>query len=380
MEQKKSILNDNITRRGFLRVATAGILTLPAINTMAQPNTKLSPEKAAVVAQLKKDLKGSRLSLTGNLIGPKIADIDDIDPLLVGKHVVFAKEWMDFVGPNKPLTHQQFHMFRNKADMVFESYEDLIGKKPVHGDKIFINLREFIDQNTGLVGKLSGLASPQHNVFCINSGGPTFKRDLQAIASHGSAYYTIMHEMAHVFSSGNKWNTDYESTVNLITTYALETNREIQYGSPSERGVYLQKTVGNQQRLRNYQRTVDEFKKTGNMKAFGGTGDAYELYLLGLVDKVGWDVYKQTFRSYDDKNFVPNVYAKESRYVRARDFLDRIEHFSGKPDILRSLPDKGSLLDRHFTFEVVQQNLKPASTAQKDTDSTLGKPTIDSQP
>ena len=324
--------------------------------TQQQIDAGWTPEKVAVVEQLRKDLNNRRLTPA---IQEKVDNFYNADPILVGEHVVFSHNWIEYIGPSKQLSRQQFEVWKDKVDMLYKKYVELIGKTPVHGEKILINVRPFSNNS-----KVGGLASNSSNIFCFNSNdASSFRAELREIAIRGSTGMTIMHEMAHIFSSGNRWNVDYESTVDLIMSYAMETNPMLYYGRPPQNMSNFNKVAGNQHRHRFIQHAVDKFKNN-RINAFGGGGDAYSFYTLGLVDKIGWDTYKQVFRSYDDPGFEPNIYANELRPARARDFFDRIEHFSGKPDVLRSLPDNGALLSRHFNAYVMQRNLVPLSREQ----------------
>ena len=163
--------------------------------------------------------------------------------------------------------------------------------------------------------------------------------------------------MAHVFAAGRKWETERESIVDLLISYAMETNREIHYGDPSKTiGKYLRKTIGTQHRLRVYQNALNQQNITADT-----IKNCSDIYTLGLVEKAGgWDTYKQVFRSYSDKDFTPNTYKYEGSYYNAQtlDFLDRLEYFSGKPGLLNSLPDRGSLLNR-LNVTRVERNLHP---------------------
>jgi hypothetical protein len=127
----------------------------------------------------------------------------------------------------------------------------------------------------------------------------------------------------------------------------LETTSGAQYGTPGERGFFLQKTVGTAHRQRLYDRALEAFRNN-KIEAFGINGSSFQIYILGLVDKVGWETYQKAFRSYNDKTFTPQKFTTTGRAAQARDLFDRIEHFGGKPGVLRTLPDRGVLLDKHF--------------------------------
>jgi len=224
---------------------------------------------------------------------------------------------------------------------------ELIGRTPTYTEKVFIDIPPVYKRTT--------LAHAHSTGFCYNRNHSQLKTSLGHI-SNGSWDMVAMHELAHVFSRGPAWEIEPESIVELFTSYALENIPEARYGSTSVQ------TTGTQHRLRKYQTALNSTKTTSAAFDANSKGAAaYDVYLLGLVDAVGWDAYRKAFRSYDDKNFKPNQYSNEGKgNVRnARDLFDRIEHFSGKPGVLRTLPDRGALLDKHFNVQVIEQNLKP---------------------
>ena len=286
-------------------------------------------------------------------------DIEHIDPILVGKNIVFSDNWLRFIGDNKPLTRQQFELWRGKTDVIYDRYVDLIGTTPVGGKKVFIDARgkSYFNQHAP-----DAHAHRNNNKICFNT---EFKFGiLKEIAEQNSWSYVMMHELAHIFAFGRAWEADAENITEILVSYAMETTHGVQYGTPGKRGFHLQKTVGTGHRSRLYNHALDNLK-ANKIEAFGANGSrgtSFDIYIHGLVDKVGWDTYKQVFRSYDDKDFKPNIYrpkVSSRAVIRARDFFDRIEHFSGKPGVLRTLPDRGTLLDKHFNAQVTERNLKP---------------------
>jgi len=339
---------------------------LPTLS-QAQIDAGWTPEKMATVEQLKREIHERERRLTPEIQG-KLDNLNNVDPILVGKHVVFSHNWIEFIGPKKPLSRQQFENWRDKIDKVYESYEELIGKKPVYGEKVLVNLRPFANNS-----QTNGLASNTSNFFCINNNDASgFKTVLREVVLHDSYGRTMMHELAHIFAHGRDWEIDAESITHVLTAYAMETIPGAKYGTPGKPEA-LGKTEGIKHRSRVYNNALKKYKNN-TITASDSSGNAVELYSLGLVNKVAddnvisWDIYKQVFRSYDDEDFEPNEYMSTRRFTatKTRDLLDRIEHFSGKPKVLRTLPDNGALLDRFFNVNVVQRNLTIPSTAERN--------------
>ena len=326
-----------------------------------QPQLKpgWTPDKIATVTQFKNDLKFFRGGVPCFSKNDIINTLDNLDPMLVGKHVIYDTKWLEYIGPDKPLPQKQFEIWRDKMDMVYESYQELVGSPPPNGKVIFASVKPI---NYFRNPTVHGHADSEYNSFCINCDSTSFKETLQEIATQGSCGYTAMHEMAHIFTHGQGAKTTSESIVDVLVSYAMETNRAIQYGDPAYISGFLSKTVGNGHRLRKLQKA----QKDTNPKPSYLVDNCSTIYTLGLVDKVGWDTYKKVFRSYQDENFIPNKYTSNiGGVVKTCDFLDRLEYFSGKPGILQSLPDKGKIL-AGLNVTVTERNLFP-QTAQKPT-------------
>jgi len=292
--------------------------------------------------------------------------------MLVGKHVAFHSEWLEYIGPGKSLSKKQFEVWRDKADLTYESFEELLGARPGNrGEtKIFVQARK--TEETG------GHAHPRSGLVCLNSHAKSFESILKEIASHGSANLTLMHEVAHIFGFLKDWDIDREGITDLLIAYAMERNQEkLQYGGVFRGAdIHWRKTVGEQHRLRRVERASKKYKNNTIVpfNINGAVGSVHDLYVLGLVKEVEWDTFKQVFRSYNDKGFRPNIYESlgstkiENKPARMRDFLERIEHFSGKPGVLRSLDDNGELFDQYFNVKVVQQNLPVTPSIAKRND------------
>ena len=316
------------------------------INAEAQNSLKLSPEQVAVVERLKEDIP--RYTLHPENRPDNIENIlGNLDPILVGRNVVFAKHSLDHIGINNIFTREQFTAWREQIDRMYDSYVELTGTTPGRGKIVYVQIstatRGFAALGTFTVGVSRG-------------------------AGTGSWCSIAAHELAHVFSFHRDWNIDSESIADLFSCYVLETIPESRYGS----------TRGSQYRKNKYARLLRDFRN-GKIEPFREShvySSAFELYLNGLVDIVGWETYKKTFRSYHSgtsipvKRFVPNKgKGQTDRHAGAREFFDRLAHFHDEArasniqvlrnipavgrnltgaQALRSLSDRGVLLDRYF--------------------------------
>lgn len=323
----------------------------------------LSAGQAAVVERLRAELhvtvpraRGDGcLRLSAGEAASKVeADLSGLDSVLVGKHVVFSKKWLGYVDGGL-MTRQEFAQWRNETDRVYDCYVGLVGQKPNCGEMVFADLVPDDKKKTSYAH-----AHAVTNVICYFDN-PRVRTVLPAHLKHSGCDAAMIHEMSHVFANGMPWLAEYESLANVMMAYVLET-AGIRYGAASN------PVAGAQHRLREFAEAQEKFeeaqeKKGRNvkMRAFAyEDGTVYDYYLLGLVDKVGWGAYKKAFRSYHDGSYAPKNYGEKARTkafdykgadkkVIARDFLDRLEYFSGKSGVLKSLPDKGELLKKHFS-------------------------------
>ena len=180
----------------------------------------------------------------------------------------------------------------------------------------------------------------------------------------------MIHEMAHIFDNGKAWNAETESIAEFMVMYVFENSdawrwersraaskttyrlqRSLFAWSEYRQSVADQQSAADRQSATDIEAKKEEGKKLETFVQY--RGGAYNCYLLGLVEKVGWEPVEKAFQSYND--YPPNynhVARGEARQkMRARDFFERIAYFSGNPDVLRSLPDAGALLDEHFNAE-----------------------------
>ena len=364
-----------MTKNIYLAICCFLLLTLSGADVASQNNPKLSPQQAAVVEQLKEELGkiGRSLGKIGrsrHIDATEMRQIIDVglknlDPILVGKHVVFSKKWLDYVGTNKPLTRQQFEHWRNRIDKVYDCFADLTGQPPAGGKKIFIDIGNQNDLK--LESYKLAHAHNRVNIICFARDSKRFLPLVMHEIKTGSTSYTMIHEMAHIFADNKRWEAESESIANFLTMYALE-NAGFWYGMPSPRPPNIKVlTRGKELRTRTYKKLLESFQKN-KIKPFQSDYEydsVYDAYLMGLVEIVGWNTIKKAIRSYNDTNYVPKrKYQGDPKIVASREFFDRIEHFSGQKNVLRSGPDRGSLLDQYFPVKITPINNTPSNTYQ----------------
>ena len=319
-------------------------------NTVVVAQQRLSPQQEETVRQLKEQLirngDGVCFIRDSNMGKTETIEVQfkNIDPILVGKNVVFSKNWLKHIGPNNKLTRQQLEQYRTRIDRIYDCYEKLTGGPPKGGKKVFIDVFKFtLPHHNGAAH------AHRNNVNCFSEqavdGG---SREVQ----DGSWAAGMMHELGHTFSFGREWDVAAETSACFMPCYGLE-NAGMWWGM-RETPSYCS---GIQERKQKFSEALAAFQRNSRtMETFHSArstdfGTVWDFYPYGLVYNVGWRPYEKAFQSYRDNppQYADNIVGEERRKAQAREFLERIAKFSGKPNVLRSLPDKGELFDKHFT-------------------------------
>jgi hypothetical protein len=293
--------------------------------------------------------------------------------VLVGRYIVFSTEWLGLVGNGKDVvSRQQFQAWCNRIDRLYECYEKFIGHKPRNGNMIFIDLvpaTYWSDPTIFPHGNIPrATAQPVVNHIRFNKDALDFNTgQLGEMRSGNLLGYTMMHEIGHIFTSISRgkpetWRpADGETAANLLVYYALEN------------GGFRIRNSGSSSRLRQaYIREALKNLQNDNISAFPACscgGSAYDFYLCGLVDEVGWETLKKTIQSYHDGTYTPTKRYEPDKekeqtamHVRAHEFFDRLAHFHGDTLVLRKQSDEGALLDKFFTVKTTPTNTAPVNS------------------
>jgi len=332
-------------------VGAAGIFCTG--NYAKAQNSRLSTQQQRTITQLKQE-RTRNASLVQQI--EKVAD-----PILVGRHVVFSTAWLELVGNGRDgtVTRQQFQAYRNRVDRLYEAYENFVGYKPPSGTIIFIDLQRRGTTAAGATynsgANLITFNKDRENSCCMRS-------TQNALRSRDLVGRCMMHEVGHAFGRG-PWVADMETAADLLVFYAEYRGIRANASNPTLplRQAHIRRI------LRIPQDDITAFSRDGEDGHANRYTNAYELYMHGLVDEVGWETFRRAIQSYRDSTFTPTKrYVPDSArgqtvmHARAREFFDRLAHFyaeerarRGLPpdrgDVLRRGPDEGVLLDRFFT-------------------------------
>ena len=341
----------------FAFLLAAGIVFVS--NSAGAQDRRLSPQQQATITQLIAEFRSQ-----GYRAEHWIQPVENVaDPVLVGRYVVFSAEWLERVGNGRDgtVTRRQFQAWRDRIDQLYECYEKFMGHKPRNGEIIFIDLSPgtyWPDPTIFPHGNAPrATVQPVINYIRFNKDALDFHTgQLREMRSGNLLGFALMHEIGHVFTFTSRgkpetWRpADIETAANFLVYYALENCgvRISNSGSPSRlRQTYVQESLTNWQ--------------NENIVAFPTCscgGSAYDLYLCGLVDEVGWETMRKTIHSYHDGSYTPTKRYEPDRekeqtamHALAHEFFDRLVHFHGDAQVLRKGTDEGALLDRYFTVK-----------------------------
>jgi hypothetical protein len=172
----------------------------------------------------------------------------------------------------------------------------------------------------------------------------------------------------------------------------------------------IAETTGPQFRFDRFNRGMNRIMRTGELQAFAKyEANAYDLYVMGLVERVGWDTMQKAIQSYGkNSSYVPvkeyiceGLNSEGFPNINAHKFFDRVAHFhdqarafaqtdpriwqtiplegrslSGE-QVLHSLPDQGMLFNQYFAVKT-----KPIVNVQiaEQPQNPAGAVTIPSSP
>ena len=288
-------------------------------------------------------------------------NLSNLDPILVGRNIVFSKKWIEFVGNGKPISREHFARWRDNLDRLYDGFEDLLGAPPPGYEKMFI----FLEPLT-----TPGLAN--HRGVFINNDINSLTNKLESVAKHDLWDGTMIHEIGHVFTARLRWCAEPEAATNLLTAYAVERlNASLGFGYSDKMKVTWWRETHMHEALQGYE--------SGNLLPFAYQNkSAYDLYMFSLVDIVGWDTFRKTFRSYNDNAYTPTkTYVSKTGdrggKARFREFFDRLVYFSNlsEKQILSRLPDKGKMLDTHFDVDVTVRDTPSRRVRANSTDDDV---------
>jgi len=319
--------------------------------------------------------------------------VQRISPTLIGRNVMISPRWlMVEVAPNQLMTPELLKPFRDSLDHISDVYGEFVDLELIDGRKIVVDLlsgtRFTTSANSVRVAGTGG-----GNGIEINKDHVGFRRwVLPGIVNHSNYWDpVVMHELGHCFASGQKFTGCSEDIVDLLVSHAVETVPGARIGIPGGSGIW-EPVAGSQYRRRfiNNMRTA---ATQNRLPIFSHTGLAHSVYkylLLILVEDIGWGPYEEAFRSYHDESYnhkwayidntPPTVNARARNTgrwrVRAREFFDRLAHFSGNENLISRHPVVGAMFEQHFGNEHLTVNSRTESSIPTAVVTSVQNPSV----
>ncbi|MDR1720044.1 MAG: hypothetical protein LBR67_08025 [Dysgonamonadaceae bacterium] len=194
-------------------------------------------------------------------------------------------------------------------DEVYQSYETLIGDRPYGGAKIRV---------LSTYGIESGYWALAGNPILWNAN--YVNSTLQEISTYDNWVFGIMHEMGHVFNTGNfegkyqgAWNWNDEMFANFRMYYAL-TQHEDSY-------VYINSKLYKSAEI---SAMYEDVYKTTLQIGLKNSGDGLMFVLIRLSEQLGWEAYRKAFQDMY-KNSPVNF---SSNWLKFRYLLDTLQKYT----------------------------------------------------
>jgi hypothetical protein len=164
----------------------------------------------------------------------------------------------------------------DKLDLVYEEYHNLVGSYPYYGEKITI---------------LSVLHNPGGWAVAGNPikwNQQWVGEELESIENDGHWSFGIIHEIGHDYDMDARWNFDAEHMANFKLTYVVEM---LDAKVPTEFGYFQGEEIYDfWEKL--YEKHINDDDPTNN--------DNVTYWFCKIVEEIGWEPFKKTFRDYLD--------------------------------------------------------------------------------
>ncbi|MCL2763582.1 MAG: hypothetical protein FWD36_10375, partial [Treponema sp.] len=243
------------------------------------------------------------------------------DYILESEHIIWDAS-IEYLTEN--ITPANFADYLSMLDLAYKALVELTGREPYDGMKFKI---QYSSHGPGSAHVLTDYP-PGTNpiIFCslglLTNGMRGFSKENPTNNLNADSYSNfnvIVHEMSHIFDNGfiDKWDFATEFLADFKRLYVLQ---QLDISETEEERIAIFHTV-----FYNY---IDT-NPAGLRNALNH--DGMWLYFKPILDGIGWEPVKSTFRSFHDGSYIrPEHYSVfGGNGSRLYDFLDRLTHFSG---------------------------------------------------
>jgi len=242
----------------------------------------------------------------------------EYDHIRESKHFVFEIPLLYL----KKFPPSTFQRWLSHLDAAYESYAELTGLSICNGQKI--KIVEASGTMWGWAWVYIGSPYIHWNPNCIN---------FDDIDEYDDWSFGILHELGHLFDEGGLWNFHSEFWANTKMLYVLYDNEGSFVRRDNQNWTFA--TIQNDYPLNQYQKSLGKTPPIFSMEGEIQDHDAMTYMFIEIVKKIGWEPFKQTFRSYYNNSYPYHPYinllcTENNNATKFNDFLDRLSYFSGE--------------------------------------------------
>ena len=294
--------------------------------------------------------------------------IEALNPILIGRNVVFSESWLELVD-GETVTEEHLKMFIEYADTMYEHMAYFVGALPAQGERTVVTNVNSADNFYYEFLRGAGAYANGANHIMLSNYLSWNQQRLAAVAPN-LVCRIFAHEIGHSFgcsSIDNPLGTllEPENFANLLAAYVQDSIEGLTFSYWEGLDYYDDSNLNNFREL-SFEIALQAYRNEDIGLFDNIYGDyrhsAFAFYSFGLVEIVGWDVYRLVFLSFIDPNFERNCLMPTDIWAAwgnsfttlengTKEFFTRIGLFYGDMSVLLSLPDEGELIQRFFPEE-----------------------------
>lgn len=272
---------------------------------------------------------------------------DRINPLLVGRNILYSEEWLNHIG--NLVSEEEWRTFVERNDRIYDGFAHLHGSLPRRGQRFFVRL----DDLQSFYAKAYGL-SP--NIAFDRRESRL--RNMFEFSRRGSYGWIMLHEISHKFDMcvpNRDWSAEAEGMANFKVPFVMEMLNAKVYSTETAQAYHLFHEhagggvsdpafpiEGRDLRFAQIEAAMIAWGRGTNFHTFATAAhnahSANDLYLNKLGRFAGAEAVKLAFRSYTNpamKRCLPRVDFNDRTQVGiAREFFERMVHFGQRPEVL----------------------------------------------
>jgi len=295
---------------------------------------------------------------------------EDLDPLLVGRNVIFAPEWLEYVGDGQTalITRKNFAMWRDRMDIVYDGFAWLTNDLPKLGQRTIIRLEP--DEYFRQFHQMTVSAHAHRNTSEICYSRDFVEVALNRIQKFQTWDFTLIHEIGHQFTfdvnndgHNESWVPETESLSNLLVSFAMEhLGAKILTSELINNEKVIVDEDGNERRVTKWE-NLPEILSGDHLRRYilymasneinnpdietrafatraNNTYSVFDYKLHKPIDCFGWGPFRQTLQNWQHHG------SSCMHNIASRLLAEKAYHIGGKENVDKLLSDE--LFRKHF--------------------------------